>query len=186
MRVKCIKNNSELVGNWWKNNSSSLEDILTIDKYYTVYGLIFSENTVYYELLTIHSKYTFSYPSFLFEIVDNRLSKEFCIGTIETGENKIIPFISFKEWVNDSGFYARLVDREDKEVEVFNGYIHKLELEYANPDSKKTAVEIGDSWLQCPECTEVWELECRGFEMCVCPNCKTTLLNPLKVKQVEE
>jgi len=184
MLIRCTKNKSELFANWWQNNSMPLEEILAIGKYYTVYGITVLDSTVFFEILTIHRKHTFSYPSILFEVIDNRLSKMFCFGSIETGNNKIVPFISFKEWVNDKKFYSGLIDGEEPYVTIFNKYINLLELEYKFPEIHRAAVKISDNWVQCPECTEAWELENQIFEMCVCPKCKTILLNPYAVTQV--
>jgi hypothetical protein len=130
MTVKCVLNKSELFPKWKHISSTPLDEILIIGKSYIVYGIIFASESVYYEILTMHNNFTFSYPSFFFEVDDNRLSNFFCFGQIESGDNKYNPFISFKEWVNDSSFFSRLVDGDKEAKEIFIGYQNLLNSEY--------------------------------------------------------
>jgi hypothetical protein len=130
MTVKCVRNKSKLFPKWRHISSTPLDEILVIGERYTVYGIIFAPESIYYEILTMHTNFTFSYPSFFFEVDDNRLSKYFCFGQIESGNNTYNPFISFKEWVNDSSFFSRLVDGDKDAKNIFSTYQSLLDSEY--------------------------------------------------------
>lgn len=177
MLIKCLYNESFKVQNWKKYNTVPLEEVLEVNKYYTVYGIIFGLNDgLHYEILTEHDRYTKDYPASLFEIIDNRLSSFFVIGNSITGNGDVVPFISFREWVMDNNYFEKLVDGDVQANLIFTKYKELLYLEYRHPDVKQIVLHIQDKWVQCPVCTEAWELEYPRFEMCQCPKCGTVSL----------
>jgi hypothetical protein len=186
MLIECITNSTSLLGDWPKE-ATPIEELLKVGKMYDVFGL-YLEDTVTYEILVDElDSHTTAFPSFLFKVVDNRLSSFFVLGESgmkfsKNGEVKNLPFISFPEWVNDINFFDRLFEGDKEAQKVFNKYRTLLYLEYRHLDIDTKAIIIQDSWVQCPVCTDAWELGNPNFEMCQCPKCNTVLLNPRKME----
>ncbi|UYQ95586.1 hypothetical protein MKQ68_10785 [Chitinophaga horti] len=178
MVVKCIANDSVLVDGWQKYNKTPLSDELYINQYYLVYGVFFFQGRVWYEILTTHDLYTKSFPSFLFEVQDSRLSRYFVLGRGIAGNGDVYPLITFKEKADDVLFYEKLVDGGLYEVEVFDKYKYLMFLEFKLPGIESFALKVQENWVQCSYCDEAWQVKCNDFEMCKCPNCNSVLLVP--------
>ncbi|MFX1705876.1 hypothetical protein PV783_18055 [Chitinophaga sp. CC14] len=161
-------------------NVSATEFLLN-EKLYTVYGIYIHNNIIKYEILFNVDSYTRGFPSHLFEVVDDRLSRYFCFGKSLTGDGKEVILISFREWVGIENrfFYNNLVEGAPVEVALFEKYKNLLELEYQNPRIEESAALLDGISLECPICEHVWEEQKTNFEMCKCPKCSTILLNPL-------
>ena len=182
MLIKFKRNDSDLFEDRGRFYSSPLNEVVEIGKLYIVYGITFFEKGVFFEILTTHDFYPKSYPSMLFDIVDNRLSRLFVLGEKLTGDYAIVPFISFKEWVGDPKFYERLVDSDEKAELIFRQIKEMMSLEHKLPDITNFALSIEEKWVQCVICYEAWELQYPDFEMCKCPNCGTVMLIPRSLK----
>jgi hypothetical protein len=183
MLVECIANSTSLLSKWPKE-ATPIEELLKVGKIYDVFGLYLGDTITYEILVDELDSHTTEFPSFLFKVVDNRLSSFFVLGESgkrfsKNGGLKNFPFISFPEWANDINFFDRLFDGDKDAQEIFNKYKKLFYLEYRHVDIDTKAIFIQDDWVQCSVCTEAWELEIPNFEMCQCPQCSTVLLNPL-------
>lgn len=172
-----------------KYNTLESQYHLVSGKEYYVYGIHFDEGDISYEILVnIIDTYTIEVSANYFEVLDNRLSQFFVLGSSSTKNHmndpnaKQVPFISFKEWADDKYFFEKLVDGDKETQNIFNQYKELLELEYRNLSVTQIANYIGENWVQCPACSEAWELDYPTLEMCKCTKCETVLLNPLRTK----
>jgi hypothetical protein len=158
----------------------SSEKILS-EKLYTVFGIYIYDNSIEYQILFNVDGYTKNYPSYMFEVIDNRLSRYFCFGKSINGNEKEVILISFKEsvGVENRFFYSNLLDGASAEVILFEKYKSLLELEYRDPKIEESAILLDGAFLECPRCEHVWTEQKIDFEMCKCPKCNTILLNPL-------
>lgn len=129
MIIQCINNRTdELID--WPNEASPLEEILGLGSIYLVYALLFEKDGLYYSILTDEdfSLPTF-YPARLFKVIDNRLSKYFCLGSF-LGHHGKVPFITFNEWISSETFYEKLVDQDEKTKIIFDKYRNVLKEEH--------------------------------------------------------
>lgn len=180
MLVRCINNQSSSIKGWENLNTIPLTEVLEINRCYIVFGIMFTENNRQFDILTKHDLYTKVYPDFLFEVIDNRLSRFFTLGNIAIGNNKVVPFISFREWVMDQRFYEKLVNGDVEARAIFDRYKELMFLEYKHPDVNELAINLNNNWIQCSVCAEPSELDHPDFEMCKCPKCNTVLINPMR------
>jgi hypothetical protein len=181
MLIECIANDTSLI-NYWPITASPLESLLNVGTIYQVYGLYLGETVFYEILLTEYDDHTIEFPSFLFKVIDNRLSSFFALGSserlkVQGSENREkVHFVTFPEWANDNTFFDKLIDG-DKEVQaIFDRYKELIFLEYKHSSITEVVTKITGYLVQCPICSEAWELPSPNFEMCRCPNCKTVLL----------
>jgi hypothetical protein len=179
MLVKFSEKELNAIVDWDRLHNIPKDELLSQAKIYTVYGIHIRNNIVAYQILYDVETYTMSFPSHLFEIVDNRLSRYFCFGKSITGDHDEITFISFKEWVENKLFYYKLVEGEPREVMLFEHYKALMELEFRNPQVETVALLKEGAVLECPECENIWEEQMPDFEMCKCNKCRTILLNPI-------
>jgi hypothetical protein len=179
MLVKFLENEVNAFVNW--NHSITKNELLSKAKIYTVYGIYINYNIITYEIIVGVEFYTTSFPSHLFEVIDNRLSKHFCFGKSITGDGEEITLISFKEWVGleNKYFFYNLVEGEEREVMLFEKYKKLIGLEFRNPQIETSAILTEDAFLECPVCENAWKEEMQDLEMCKCNRCGTVLLNPL-------
>lgn len=135
MKVECISNqitsensNEELVD--WANNSD-LE--ITIGKVYVVFAISKYMNFIFYYVLGDESNsYPLAFPSVLFRLVDNKISKFWVKKIVATESLQELDIengevVSFKEWsLNGDGFYEKLLEEEKSEIRTFNKYREKM------------------------------------------------------------
>ena len=110
MLVKYLDNKTTLMTPGKDN--PSISDALEKGAFYVVYALGIKDGLVSYEILSNDKTITHRFPGYLFEVVDNRLSRYFAFGNSITGDNEPYFLITFKEWADDPFFYARLFDGE--------------------------------------------------------------------------
>ena len=161
--------------------------MLKVGKIYDVFGLYLGDTVAYEILVDELDSHTTEFPSYLFKVVDNRLSSFFVLGESgnrfsKSGKIKRFSFISFPEWANDITFFDRLFDGDKEAQIIFNKYKDFIYFEYIHVDINTKAIIVQDYWVQCPVCTDAWELERPNFEMCQCSKCNTVLLNPYKIQ----
>src|SRR5687768_10639182 len=130
MLVKFLENEVNAIVDWNRVYSITKDEIRSKARTYTVFGIYIRNNIVQYEIIFDVEAYTKTFPSHLFEVLDNRLSRYFCFGKSVTGDHDEITFISFKEWVGVENklFYYKLVEGELREVMLFKHYKRLMEL----------------------------------------------------------
>ena len=114
------------------------------------------------------------------EIVDNSLSTFWVCGDSvrATKDSNARPAIlAFPEWVNDVGFFQKIVESEGDAGDIWREYKEKMELEFAPSDLVKTAIKLDKVWLQCVDCSNAWLPDLEG-EVVSCPSCSTIQKRP--------
>ena len=127
MKIKCEYTKltdvpTDLISNNKAFNKNS-DFYIDLNAEYTVYGLTVRDTCIWYYI----SDSSFTYypkwkPSFLFEVIDPRLSR-YWIYSLKKLPNYSHPhpIITFPEWANNHpDFYDKLTDKDQKEEEIFN------------------------------------------------------------------
>ncbi|HEY8954840.1 hypothetical protein [Chitinophaga sp.] len=139
MKIKCLTENikadhhNEKLIEWAKNTELEITEgniyvVLAISKYFDVY--------FYYILGDESTTYPLAFPAELFEIIDSRVSQcwDLELRNIESLSKLNIrnnEVISFKEWSNENDFfYEKLLDKNAKEVSIFESYKNKMLQEF--------------------------------------------------------
>lgn len=95
---------------------------LELGREYTVYGVIFRENSPWYYLCSEeYGEYPKPFAAEFFNISDERLSSYWKLS-VDQGEEKILSSLVFDEWAKDASFYERLIDDDPEAVELFGKY----------------------------------------------------------------
>ena len=172
MKIKCISNRDY--------SSFNEESYIKERKEYTTYALSVFEGSIWYcicdEMYTFYPRW---YSSIFFKITDNRLSR-FWIGGYRKENDKILPFLTFPEWVRNPYFYGELIENNsnDPNAIIFRKYKELMDLEFPDSSISETA-QIGDGeWLICPKCIDAWQSKSDRDALVKCPKCQTIYNNP--------
>ena len=188
MKVKAMYNKGkDLPSDLFFEGSSckiTTEFPLKIDKEYIVYSMTIHDGYAWYVICDENFSYHPNWhPCPLFEIVDNRLSKYWLFFYGRANEFYLSQTIwAFPEWCHTRGYFDRLYDAEEKEIEIFEKYRQLMDLEFPDPSILDAAEKIDDEWLLCPFCIDAWQPNSK-VGMVVCPECKKTLHNPLYITE---
>ena len=188
MKVKCIKN---II------NDEGAEEYITVEKYYTVYGILTScwvdSKLPTYLIFDDRDKISLI-EAYYFEIIDDRLSK-YWKPQIGGSANRKYMYLLHRNWpdgeecleylewlidtlppITESVFIKSKKDMDDE-------YIDKREVIYQDESLEYEAENLGDMWVLCPKCNEAWEVE-RYEGTISCPNasCNILLKNPYSPK----
>ncbi len=187
MLVRCEKNKlAELsdadkavpgvVESFGSNDTRALRQYKT----YVVYAVGHrGDHQWYYLADENYSSYPFAYPAVLFSVADPKASRHWIRG----GDDDY-PCDAFEEWALDRYFYDKLTDGEPETVELFRNRKKAMDLESPRAELTIAASALGDGWLMCPECDEVWEGH-PADALTQCPKCETLQNNPLWPEQDE-
>jgi len=103
---------------------------LDVGREYTVYGILFRDNTPWYYLCDEdYDEYPTPFASDFFDVVDDRLSKCWKLSYSDLGEGQSSTFLAFDEWASDRSFYERLIDGDEAAVSLFSEYRKLMEQE---------------------------------------------------------
>lgn len=131
---------------------------LTVDRSYIVYGLKHIDGHVRFLLVNDSNTYPNLFPSELFDIVDDRISKYWIGYPHNVYSPSYVPpdvVISFAE-AQRPFFFDNLLDDEESASQRFKAMRRKMDLEF--PDATlKTASIMEKNWIVCAYCEEVWE-----------------------------
>lgn len=184
MRVKCVANKGSNLPEDILGRSSGFhketEFPLVVGKDYVVYGITLHLGYVWYYLEDEHyAYYPVWNPSPLFEATDGKISKYWRYGYhADRNRDEVNVIFAFKEWVDDPYYYDKLTDGEEEAVMVFRHYKKLMDVEFPDWSISKTASDLGDGWVMCPDCQEAWQTA--SFDgMLRCPKCSVLLHNPL-------
>lgn len=112
-------------------------------------------------------------PECDFQLVDGRVSRHWQYGVGVAATDDAIgrpPMLGFKEWVNDLKFFERLVNGDPAARIVWEQRRAQIEVEYLNPQISRRAIWVDSGWLECGNCSHVFEYE--GLdEMVKCEKC---------------
>ena len=117
-------NSQELLGRLKKYiNIPGGEIGLAIGKEYTVYGILFRDNSPWYYLCEEnHDSYPIPFAAEFFDVVDHKHSRYWYQLVAKKWKDQTLKELVFKEWVSDKSYYERLVDGDAKAVELFKKY----------------------------------------------------------------
>lgn len=101
---------------------------LVMEKEYLVYGLVFRDNCLWYQICHDPSDtYPSVYPSELFRVVDHSFSKHWHLDSSNNDRSEF--FISYDSIVNEAGYLEKLIDGDEGAEEGFYAYRSKIEKE---------------------------------------------------------
>lgn len=110
---------------------SSGEVDLSIGNEYTVYGIVFWDNSPWYYLCSEdYDEYPKPFAAEFFDLVDERLSSHWKLSAVDQGEGEILSSLVFYEWANDPSFYEKLLEEDTKAIALFAKYRNILDQEY--------------------------------------------------------
>jgi len=96
---------------------------LEIGREYTVYGVVFWDNSPWYYLCTEdYDEYPKPFAAELFEVIVSRLSSYWILSSVDQGEGDILSSLVFDEWAKSPDFYEKLIEGDFKSIELFNKY----------------------------------------------------------------
>lgn len=126
--------------------------------------------------------YPVPYEAVFFEIADDRLSRHWrfrCSAEGKCGSNGRTDSVlmSFPEWVQDDGFYERLLNGDNRATMDFRRQKSLMDMEFPNPLVTTAAVSSEGDWVICPKCSDGWESSSLDG-LIRCPSCSSLLLNP--------
>ena len=103
---------------------------LEVGREYTVYGLVFWDNSPWYYLCAEdYDEYPKPFAAEFFDVLDARLSSHWKLSVVEQGEGEILSSLVFSEWAKDPLFYERLIEDDSKAVELFEKYRQLMDQE---------------------------------------------------------
>lgn len=96
---------------------------LEIGRKYTVYGVVFWDNSPWYYLCSEeYDEYPKPFAAEFFNVSDERLSSHWKLSAVDQGEGEILSSLVFGEWAKDPSFYERLVEDDSEAVALFGKY----------------------------------------------------------------
>lgn len=104
---------------------------LEVGKEYTVYGIIFRDNSPWYYLCAEkNDEYPTPYAADFFEITDNKLSSYWKLSIDDRNPEEVLSSLVFSEWAQENpSFYERLLDKHPESIELFVKYRKLMEQE---------------------------------------------------------
>lgn len=104
---------------------------LDIEKEYTVYGIIFRDNSPWFYICRPEI-YEYPVPSAaeFFDVIDDRLSSHWKLSSVDVGGKEMYSALVFDEWARDRSYYERLLDGEPQAVALFAKYRKIMDEEY--------------------------------------------------------
>lgn len=171
MRVQCVArricDTQGDLGAW----RSVLERHYTVEvgRQYVVYGLRLWSGAPW----LIISEDLVLYPTVLFQVLDNRLSRYWRYW--REGDNKGI-ILGYPE-LGDANHYNALFDGEQSALNLFRARKLLMDVEFPDP-LLPSATRVKDKWRQCCRCANIWD-DSSGNAVLVCPECNTAQNDPL-------
>lgn len=96
---------------------------LDIGKEYTVYGVVFWDNSPwYYICVEEYDEYPKPFAAEFFNVSDDRLSSHWKLSAIVQEEREVLSSLVFEEWAKDPSFYERLIEDDSEASALFNNY----------------------------------------------------------------
>ena len=93
---------------------------LEIDKEYTVYGVVFWDNSPWYYICTEeYVEYPKPFAAEFFSVSDQRLSSYWQLSVSNQGKRGPLSSLVFEPWAEEPSFYERLVDGDPEAEAVF-------------------------------------------------------------------
>ena len=191
MKVVCVGNKgSDLPSDFLAHKRAwcKPESEFNIDRgsEYVVYAISLHMGYAWFAIADTSAYYPSFYPSPLFDVTDNKLSK-YWVFSLERGKDSESTYTNwvYPEWAHDPYYYDKLTDGDEKEVTIFKRYKKLMDIEFPDasvPENYTAIVGKEKGWLLCPTCLVGWE-SASTDGMVVCPQCKTVLHNPFFISR---
>lgn len=156
---------------------------LTEGQYYVCYAVILNKNNSksYFIDDDTGCRYPQLYPEKYFEVIDESLSRYWCIGNHTSSDNEKSFILAFDEWANDDLFHGRMFMGSATDLKIYEMYKDKMEVEYLRPDAFEFA-EKGDKLVVFdPDFKFCWKANLLDA-LTVCPDNNKVYINPYYVK----
>ncbi|MEM7621296.1 MAG: hypothetical protein AAF228_12725 [Pseudomonadota bacterium] len=96
---------------------------IEIGETYTVYGILFRDNSPWYYLCSEdYDDYPIPYASECFEVIDEKLSACWKINSTQLETGIVETFLVFDEWAEDRMFCERLINGDKEAEKIFAKY----------------------------------------------------------------
>jgi hypothetical protein len=127
MRVKCIRNDLDAISGERvrRRLARSIhldgpDSTLTVGSDYLVQAIERKDGGLWLYLHTVDVVgYPHPYPAEMFEVMDSRVSENWCVRTEDGPDGRTWKRIAFSEWAEDDAFYERLVDDDENALGVY-------------------------------------------------------------------
>lgn len=111
-------------------SSSDGEVDLDLGREYTVYGVVFWDNSPWFYLCSEdYDEYPKPFASEFFDVVDERLSPNWKLSSYSQDEYEATTSLVFDEWATDPSFYERLIDGDPEAEALFAKYRQLMDQE---------------------------------------------------------
>jgi hypothetical protein len=107
------------------------------------------------------------------QIVDRRVSRHWLFSPgVEKSSWSMgrVPMMAFREWSEDGAFFEKLVNGEAEAQKVWARTKTLMNLEFAAPNMRRVARDVGNGLLLCDSCSEVLTAPLID-ELVSCPKC---------------
>lgn len=119
------KNKSQRIKNYIFCSDGIIRQ-LVINKTYLVYGLVFRDNCLWYQIChDENDTYPSVYPSELFKIVDDSFSQHWHLDSSNNDKSEF--FVSSDKIVNEKGYLEKLINGDQDAEKAF--YLYRLKVE---------------------------------------------------------
>jgi len=116
------------------------------------------------------------YHSDLFEIIDDRISRYWVFSPklLDTAShNARSAMLTISAWAHNRMFFDQLVNSDETTWNTWRKYKSMMEMEFATPNIKRKAENVGEGWVLCAECANAWKADSDNHEIVKCPSCGT-------------
>jgi len=128
LKVRCTSNRQEtlpgeLLEGLQPGTVVFFPEELAIGEEYVVYAMVIREGQTWFYLCANRgANIPYRYPSQVFEVVDGRLSQVWRFSRQQRRSGGWFSLVAIPDWIEDRGFYERLVDGLYPELAVFLRY----------------------------------------------------------------
>ena len=103
---------------------------LVVGREYTVYGIIFMDNSPWYYLCAEEDdNYPVPFAAEFFEVFDDRLSSYWKLLVYKQSFGEMLSLLLFDEWAKDYYFYEHLLDGYPENIKLFLKYRRLMDQE---------------------------------------------------------
>ena len=104
---------------------------LEVGKEYTVYGIVFWDNSPWYYVCSEnYDEYPTPFAAEFFSVKDKRLSSTWRLSHMDPGVDEILSSLVIEQWAKDPSFYERLLEGDSEAICQFAASREFMENEY--------------------------------------------------------
>jgi hypothetical protein len=177
MLIKCINTggSSLSIADIASGNTRSSNFHVYLGREYRVYGLLFHDAVISF-LIVDETGVPMWEPASLFQVLCGRPSRHWRFYNFSM--NLYFGVMSFPELVGSVELFEKLALGDNEARANFFKRKKIADLEFLDSSVVDKAESIGNAWVQCPSCSEAWEVI--GADALVrCPKCQKVCRNPI-------